>query len=309
MAIEGVHLGCPVWGRKDWVGELFRPGTQQPQFLETYAKVFNAVEGNTTFYATPSPDTVARWRDHTPSTFRFCFKLPRTVTHDRLLANARREAEGFIERMAPLGPRLGPFMIQLPPHFGPQHLPRLEDFVGTLPGEYTYAVEVRHPGLLAGTPCQELDAVLHEQGNRSRGARHARAPCAAAGRPAPCGLAIAQTQAALARRPRRSAPDRAFCGRPGSGEERGAALGLGRPGRAMVGAGAAPVRLHALPQRFFRARARADVHGDVVRPCQRRRDASVARRAGPQAPDGAVLDGASVALCPSSRSCPNPTAS
>lgn len=164
MAIEGVHLGCPVWGRKDWVGELFRPGTQQPQFLETYAKVFNAVEGNTTFYATPSPDTVARWRDHTPSTFRFCFKLPRTVTHDRLLANARREAEGFIERMAPLGPRLGPFMIQLPPHFGPQHLPRLEDFVGTLPGEYTYAVEVRHPGLLAGTPCQELDAVLHEQG-------------------------------------------------------------------------------------------------------------------------------------------------
>ncbi|MEM6994722.1 MAG: DUF72 domain-containing protein, partial [Myxococcota bacterium] len=164
MAIERIHLGCPVWGRKDWVGELFRAGTPQARYLEEYGKVFNAVEGNTTFYATPSPEIVARWGDQTPPSFRFCFKLPKTVTHDRQLVNARREAEGFIARMAPLGSRLGPFMIQLPPHFGPSQLPTLEDFLVGLPRDFRYAVEVRHPALFGGAACEELDAVLREQG-------------------------------------------------------------------------------------------------------------------------------------------------
>lgn len=164
MTIERIRLGCPVWGRKDWVDELFRPGTPQTGYLAEYAKVFNAVEGNTTFYATPSPEIVQRWRDATPPSFRFCFKLPKTVTHDRQLTNARREAEGFVARMAPLGERLGPFMIQLPPHFGPRQLPTLEDFLGALPAEFQYAVEVRHPALFDGAACEELDAVLGEQG-------------------------------------------------------------------------------------------------------------------------------------------------
>lgn len=180
MAIERLWLGCPVWGRKDWVGELLRPGTPQGRYLSEYATVFNAVEGNTTFYATPTPEIVERWRDQVPETFRFCFKLPKTVTHDRQLVNARREAEGFINRMAPLGQRLGPFMIQLPPHFGPRQLPVLEDFLVSLPGPFAYAVEVRHPDLHEGPACAELDAVLREQGADrvvldTRGL-HARAP-------------------------------------------------------------------------------------------------------------------------------------
>ena len=164
MAIERIFLGCPVWGRKDWVGELFRPGTPQAHYLDEYAKVFNAVEGNTTFYATPAPEIVSRWGEQVPPQFRFCFKLPRTVTHDRQLTHARREAEGFLARMAPLHERLGPFMIQLPPHFGPDKLPVLEDFLGALPGGLSYAVEVRHPDLYEGSACDELDAVLREQG-------------------------------------------------------------------------------------------------------------------------------------------------
>jgi len=164
MAIHRIWLGCPVWGRKDWVGELFCDGTPQTRFLSEYATVFNAVEGNTTFYGTPSPETVERWSEQTSESFRFCFKLPRTVTHDRQLSNARHETEGFLARMAPLGQRLGPFMIQLPPHFSPRQLPILEDFLCALPRSYRYAVEVRHPGFFAGAAADELDAVLVEQG-------------------------------------------------------------------------------------------------------------------------------------------------
>jgi uncharacterized protein YecE (DUF72 family) len=160
MAIARYHLGCPVWGRRDWIGELFRPGTRTSDHLAEYARVFNAVEGNTTFYAVPPADVVARWRDETPSTFRFCFKLPRTITHDRLLRGARREAEAFVQRMKPLGPRIGPMMVQLPAAFGPRDLPVLEDFLVALPAGPSYAVEVRHPDFHTGSAADELDAVL-----------------------------------------------------------------------------------------------------------------------------------------------------
>lgn len=161
MAIARYHLGCPVWGRRDWIGELFRPATKPGDHLREYARVFNAVEGNTTFYAVPPAEVVARWRDDTPDVFRFCFKLPRTVTHDKLLRGARREAEAFVQRLSVLGPRIGPIMVQLPAAFGPRDLPVLEDFLVALPGGPSYAVEVRHPDLYTGVAADELDAVLH----------------------------------------------------------------------------------------------------------------------------------------------------
>lgn len=162
--IESIWLGLPIWNRQDWTGELYPEGTPADRRLAAYARFFNAVEGNTTFYATPPASTVERWRDQTDERFRFCFKLPRTVTHDRLLINARRETEAFMEVLRPLGPRLGPTMIQLPPRFGPAQLPTLEDFLLSLPAWTGYAVEVRHPGLF-GTPAgAELDAMLTELG-------------------------------------------------------------------------------------------------------------------------------------------------
>ncbi len=162
--IRRVYLGLPVWNRADWAGELYPPGTPANRRLAAYARFFNAVEGNTTFYSTPTADTVARWAEQTPPEFRFCFKLPRRITHERMLTNARREAEVFMQVMEPLGSRLGPVMIQLPPRFGPERLVTLEDFLLSLPPVTSYAVEVRHPGYFSGAPAQELDAVLAELG-------------------------------------------------------------------------------------------------------------------------------------------------
>lgn len=162
--IERVFLGLPVWNRADWTGELYPPGTPAAQRLAAYARIFNAVEGNTTFYATPPPTTVARWAEQTGPGFRFCFKLPRTITHDRMLVNASREAEAFLGVLEPLGSRLGPVLVQLPPRFGPDRLPTLEDFLLALPPVTTVAVEVRHPGYFEGAAADELDAMLGELG-------------------------------------------------------------------------------------------------------------------------------------------------
>lgn len=137
-------LGCPSWGLSDWVGTLYRRGSKSKDFLTQYARVFNTVEGNTTFYGVPNAETVERWRDATPESFHFCFKVPRAITHERALVGVDREMTAFLDRLRPLGPRLGPIMVQLPPAFAPQHLDRLERLLATLPSDLCFAVEVRH---------------------------------------------------------------------------------------------------------------------------------------------------------------------
>jgi len=121
------------------------------------------VEGNTTFYATPSPATVARWAELAPAGFRFCFKLPREITHDRKLRDTGPLLVGFVDRIAPLAGRLGPLQIQLPASFGPEDLPVLASFLDQLPGGLAFAVEVRHRAFFAGGESEgPLDAMLEQ---------------------------------------------------------------------------------------------------------------------------------------------------
>ena len=155
-----VRLGCPIWGRKDWLGELLAPGTKPTDFLRRYAEVFDAVEDNTTFYAAPPEEIVRRWADATPETFRFCFKLPKTITHERGLVAGLGATQRFLDRLRPLGPRLGPVMIQLPPTFGPPRFPALIDFLEALPRDVSFALEVRHPAFFGETPAERRLARL-----------------------------------------------------------------------------------------------------------------------------------------------------
>ena len=162
MALSNYYLGCPIWANKDWIGELFMARTPVSDFLRQYASVFNTVEGNTTFYALPSRDTVDRWKGETPDDFRFCFKFPRSISHDRKLVEAKEPTSEFLDRLAPLEDRLGPFFLQLPPSYGPNLLPGLEQFLRSLPSEFKYAVEVRHPEFFGDShaPLDDLLASL-----------------------------------------------------------------------------------------------------------------------------------------------------
>lgn len=136
-------LGCPIWGNKAWINKVFTSDAKPVKFLRQYASAFNAVEGNTTFYGLPAVETVEKWRDATPPHFRFAFKFPRRISHDKSLVNTLGDVEQFLELMQPLGPRLGPFFLQLPAGFS--DFARLEQFLMELPKEFQYAVEARHP--------------------------------------------------------------------------------------------------------------------------------------------------------------------
>lgn len=83
--------------------------------LARYAGVFNAVEVNRTFKATPRPATFERWATTVPEGFRFSLKLPRRITHVLRLVDAQEELRDFVDAATHLGDRRGPFLVQLPP--------------------------------------------------------------------------------------------------------------------------------------------------------------------------------------------------
>ena len=139
-----LHVGCAMWTHKAWPGRLL-PRSAAGERLRSYAGWCNAVEGNTTFYATPARSTVASWARQTGPDFRFVAKLPRAITHERRLAGADEPLRSFLDAIEPLGPRAHALWIQLPASFAPADVAALEDFLRRLPAGHRYAVEVRHP--------------------------------------------------------------------------------------------------------------------------------------------------------------------
>lgn len=160
-----LRVGCPMWAHRPWVGRHLPADTPSGEELVAYATWCTAVEGNTTFYALPAASTVERWADQAPTGFRFCFKLPRTVTHERRLRDAGAEVRELLVRLDPLGDRLGPTQVQLPPSFGPDELDVLGAFLDGLPADWSWAVEVRHPAFFAGGAAERpLDDLLGAHG-------------------------------------------------------------------------------------------------------------------------------------------------
>jgi uncharacterized protein YecE (DUF72 family) len=154
-----------MWAHPPWVGRYLSPGNKGRE-LADYAGWCNAVEGNTTFYGIPSPTTVARWAEQAPADFRFAFKVPRTVTHEqRLRRDAHRDVARFLRAIEPLGERVGPIQLQLPPSFGPESLPALTDFVVGLPTTHRWVTELRHRGFFDGGDVhRRLDGALAAAG-------------------------------------------------------------------------------------------------------------------------------------------------
>lgn len=153
-----LRVGCPQWNHDAWVGHVSRPGAGPAERLAAYASWCNAVEGNTTFYAVPSPKTVATWAANTPPGFRFLFKLPRDVSHGARLRDCDDEVAAFIDALDPLGERVERLWIQLPPSFGPTDLGALERFLDRWAGDTDWAVELRHPAFFERDSAAEAAA-------------------------------------------------------------------------------------------------------------------------------------------------------
>lgn len=155
-----LRVGCAMWTHRGWLGRGLPAQLPTGHELAAYAGAVDAVEGNTTFYAVPSVETSARWASQVGPDFRFVFKLPRTITHDRRLRNAHDELRSFLDVMEPCQSVMGPVLIQLPATFGPDDLPALDAFLQAVPADFSWAVEVRHLDFFSGDPERRLNDLL-----------------------------------------------------------------------------------------------------------------------------------------------------
>ena len=143
-----IRVGTQGWNYQAWVGPFYPHGTRAGDFLTVYARAFDTVEVDSTFYAVPPSSTVRGWYERTPPGFVFALKLPQAVTHEARLRDDGGVTETFFARARELGDKLGPVLVQLPPDFGPEELPALVDFLPRLPRDMRVAVEFRQRGWL-----------------------------------------------------------------------------------------------------------------------------------------------------------------
>jgi uncharacterized protein YecE (DUF72 family) len=153
-------LGTQGFAFDDWVGPFYPPGTAKVDYLARYAERFATVEIDSTFYGTPRSGVVRGWYDRTPPGFVFVAKFPRTITHDKQLAEAEAEATEFVAVMRGLREKLAVLTLQFAFDFDAANLPRLARFLEGLPAGPRYAVEVRNRRWLT----EAFRRMLHARG-------------------------------------------------------------------------------------------------------------------------------------------------
>jgi uncharacterized protein YecE (DUF72 family) len=159
--LKPVQIGCSGWNYAHWRnGVFYPPRCPQRLWLDYYARHFDTVEVNATFYRLPKRQTVANWVETSPERFLFAVKMSRYVTHVRRLRDVEEGVQRFYERIAPLArsPKLGPVLWQLPANFRRDDERLAAALAQILPGRHCF--EFRHESWFA----QEVYDLLRARG-------------------------------------------------------------------------------------------------------------------------------------------------
>lgn len=171
-----IVVGTSGWADPGFVEEWYPKGLPERERLPWYAKHFEGVEVNSTYYAVPAVATVRRWAQVTPDAFTFDVKLHQTLsrhsaTVDHLPKDLRdavdttprgrvrpsadldRElAKRYKKAVKPLidAGKLSSFLLQLSPAFKPpsHDLDELDVLMAEL-APHPVAIELRHRAWLS----------------------------------------------------------------------------------------------------------------------------------------------------------------
>jgi uncharacterized protein YecE (DUF72 family) len=153
-----LRLGSSGFSYKDWVGPFYPQGLPERERLAFYAREFDTVELNVTFYRPPSAKNVAAWVERTPPDFTFAVKAFRGLTHER----AAPDFAGFVQAVQPLAAagKLACVLAQFPQSFHPtpaneDYLARLREGLGDLPA----VVEFRDAAWVTDATFERLRAL------------------------------------------------------------------------------------------------------------------------------------------------------
>jgi uncharacterized protein YecE (DUF72 family) len=149
-----LRIGTSAFTAAGWPGTFYPDGLPKREYLTYYATKFDIVEVDSTFYRTPSAQTVKGWNAKTPPGFLFTAKVPQVITHEKVLVACEAEFAEFLKVMDALGEKLGPLLFQFG-YFNKKafvgvndFLARLRPFLKKLPKDRKFAVEIRNKNWL-----------------------------------------------------------------------------------------------------------------------------------------------------------------
>ncbi|MEA2053652.1 MAG: DUF72 domain-containing protein [Candidatus Thermoplasmatota archaeon] len=138
-----LYLGTSGWYYDHWAGDFYPEELDKREWLQFYAKKFNTVEVNTTFYRMPFPNMLKGWKRKTPENFMLSFKGSSLVTHKKKLQEVNSILQKFYSLIDIIKEKRGVILWQLPPSLHKNN-ELLEKFLNELNLEIPQAVEFRH---------------------------------------------------------------------------------------------------------------------------------------------------------------------
>lgn len=153
------RVGCSGWIYPHWAGLFYPEGLPEREWFQFYARVFDTVEVNATFYRFPSEAMVKAWLGKAPQGFLFTLKAFRGITHLRKFRGTEELVRRFYQRGEILAEKLGGFLFQLPPNlkYNRDLLLRILD---QLDPRHRNTLEFRHPSWFT----EEVVELLRERG-------------------------------------------------------------------------------------------------------------------------------------------------
>jgi uncharacterized protein YecE (DUF72 family) len=109
------YTGTSGWTYNHWKGDFYPEKLPRARWFSYYASQFAAVEINATFYRAFADRTYLKWRDQVEAGFRYALKIPRLITHRKLLEGCEEELRSFWRSAQLLQDRLGMVLLQLAP--------------------------------------------------------------------------------------------------------------------------------------------------------------------------------------------------
>jgi uncharacterized protein YecE (DUF72 family) len=181
LAGDRIYIGCSSWKYPGWLDQIYTRSNYsirgrfskkafEAECLREYAGIFPTVCGDFAFYQFPSESFWQRLFALTPAGFQFAFKVPEQITCKLFPSHPRYGAQGGCENPSFLDLYLlqEGFLRPLELHqekvavlifeFGSfakgvfsdvrEFLELLDPFLGTLPRQFRYAVEIRNEEFL-----------------------------------------------------------------------------------------------------------------------------------------------------------------
>jgi uncharacterized protein YecE (DUF72 family) len=108
-----IRCGIGGWTFEPWRGVFYPEKLSQKRELEYASRQLTAIEINGTYYSSFKPDSWAKWRESTPSGFKFAVKASRFCVNRKKLVDAKPSMDIFFAQgIEELQDRLGPILWQ-----------------------------------------------------------------------------------------------------------------------------------------------------------------------------------------------------